>query len=84
LAHANLGTALGQHKGDWDGQIAEEHEALRLDPKDAWAHYALGVALEHKGDWRGALEEIRAAYELNPREPLYRKNYEYLVKEMRQ
>lgn len=38
------------HKGDQEGEIAEEREALRLNANDAWAHNNLGIALRHKGD----------------------------------
>jgi len=49
-AHSNLGLELGQ-KGDWDGDIAEELEALRLNSKDEITHTNLGGALE--GNTRG-------------------------------
>jgi tetratricopeptide (TPR) repeat protein len=49
-AHDNLGAALGK-KGDWDGEIAEEREALRLNPNNGPAHVNLGVALFNKGTW---------------------------------
>jgi tetratricopeptide (TPR) repeat protein len=41
-AHANLGLALAA-KGDWDGDIAEEREVLRLNPNSGNAHYLLGA-----------------------------------------
>jgi Flp pilus assembly protein TadD len=77
-----LGTALGVKK-DWDGEIAEEREALRLNPNNASAHYCLAFALEHKHNPEEALQEYRKAYELNPQNRDYRKDYERLVKKTR-
>ena len=67
-------------KGDWDGEIAEDREALRLNPNNASAHNNLGFALEKKGDRRGALEEYRAAYMLDPKNATYKQNYERLLR----
>ena len=80
-AHVDLGLALGD-KGDWDGEIAEEREALRLNPNNDLAHNDLGVALEKKGDRRGALEEYRAAYMLDPKNATYKQNYERLLQQV--
>jgi tetratricopeptide (TPR) repeat protein len=74
LAHALLGEALGQ-KGDWDGIVAYECEALRLNPNDDTAHYNLGCAFEQK-----ALQEYRRASELKPQYVHYRTAYERLAK----
>jgi tetratricopeptide (TPR) repeat protein len=52
LVHNNLGNALGT-KHDWDGEIIEEREALRLNPNNDLAHFNLGLALGGKGDWDG-------------------------------
>jgi tetratricopeptide (TPR) repeat protein len=65
VAHASLGATLGK-KGDRDGEIAEEREALRLNPNLAEAHLSLGVALGHKGDWDGQITEEHEALRLNP------------------
>ena len=73
-----------RRKGDWDGAIAEEREALRLNPNNASAHSNLGLALEKKGDLRGALEEYRAAYMLDPKEARYKQNYERLLQQVNQ
>ena len=56
--------------GDWDGEIAEEREALRLNPNNEMAHVNLGVALGGKGDWDGAIAEEREALRLNPKNDL--------------
>jgi hypothetical protein len=45
MAHNNLGAALGGN-GDWHGEIAEEREALRLNPNNDAAHGSLGVGAE--------------------------------------
>jgi tetratricopeptide (TPR) repeat protein len=63
--HADLGVVLGD-KGDWDGEIAEEHEALRLDPNNELAHLNLGVALGRKRDVDGSITEAREAVRLSP------------------
>ena len=49
-----------------DGAIAEDREALRLNPNNAAAHASLGVALRNKGDLDGAIAEYREALRLNP------------------
>jgi Flp pilus assembly protein TadD len=83
LAHSTLGTALGG-KGDWDGAIAEEHEALRLNPNNKRAHATLAIALELKGDLRGAMEEYRAAYILDPKDVFYKSSYERMLQKVNQ
>jgi tetratricopeptide (TPR) repeat protein len=55
-----------ESKGDWDGAIVEEREALRLNPNNELAHYDLGHALGDKGDWDGEIAEEREALRLNP------------------
>ena len=61
----NLGAAL-QAQGDLKGAVACYHEALRLDPKDAKAHYALGLALKAQGDLKGAAACYREAIRVRP------------------
>ena len=63
--HDALGGVLGD-KGDWDGEITEEREALRLNPNLAEAHVNFGRALGEKGDWDGSIAEERAALRLDP------------------
>jgi tetratricopeptide (TPR) repeat protein len=79
-AHLYLGVALC-NKGDMDGAIAEFREALRLNPNETPAHLGLGAALEGKGDRRGALEEYREAYLLDPKNPIFKQNYERLLRQ---
>jgi Flp pilus assembly protein TadD len=65
-------------KGDWEGDIVEEREALRLNPRNAQAHFTLGFAFESKGSRSEALEEYRTAYELEPQGYGFRQAYERL------
>jgi len=55
-----------QAKGDWDGAISEEREALRLAPKDGAVCVYLGALLGQRGDQNGAIAELREALQLNP------------------
>jgi tetratricopeptide (TPR) repeat protein len=50
-----------------DGGLAEHLEAIRLDPKNAKAHYNLGNALRVKGDPPGAIAAYREAIRLDPK-----------------
>jgi tetratricopeptide (TPR) repeat protein len=59
-AHRLLGGALSK-KGDWDGAIGQEREALLLDPNNELAHAILGAALFSKKDWDGGIQEEREA-----------------------
>jgi len=44
LAHDTLGNAVGA-KQDWDNEIIEEREVLRLNPNNDLTHFNLGLAL---------------------------------------
>lgn len=48
----------------------EYRAALKIDPKNFGAHYALGEALERIPDWAGALAEFQAANQLAPTSPM--------------
>jgi tetratricopeptide (TPR) repeat protein len=50
-----------------DAAIACHRQALALDPKDAWAHNNLGVALMGKGQVDEAIAYYQKALELNPK-----------------
>lgn len=43
---------------DFDGAIEACQEALRINPREHFAHFQIGVAREHKGDKAGAIEEF--------------------------
>ena len=76
-AHVNLGVALGK-KGDWDGEIAEDRKALRLNPELAVAHFKpWRRALGKKDDSQGAAAEFREARRLKPDDPDIRKAPSY-------
>ena len=66
-------------RGDLDGAITEEREALRLNPNNAAVHATLGDALEQKGDRAGALQEYQAAATLDPKSANYKQNCERLM-----
>jgi Flp pilus assembly protein TadD len=53
-----------------DGAIAEERQALRLNPNNDLAHSNLGGVLGGKGDWDGAIVELREAVRLDPKNHL--------------
>ena len=78
MAHAGLGLVLSAHN-DWDGAIAAEQEALRLNPNNAGVHASLGDALEQKGDRGGALREYQAAFQLDPKNTNYKQNCDRLM-----
>jgi Flp pilus assembly protein TadD len=54
-------------QGKLDDASAVFREAIRLDPRSAPAHLALGNALRRKGDLDGAIAAYRKALELQPR-----------------
>jgi Flp pilus assembly protein TadD len=68
-------------RGNLDGTIAEEREALRLNPNNAAVHASLGDALEQKGDRAAALTEYRAAATLDPKNVNYKQNCERLMQQ---
>lgn len=52
--------------GDWTGARSAFEAALEKNPKQADAHYYLGLALDKAGDRAGAEKSYRAAVELQP------------------
>ncbi|MCL4751814.1 MAG: tetratricopeptide repeat protein [Myxococcales bacterium] len=63
----NRGVELAQG-GDLDRAISAYRRALQLEPRDAIAHYDLGLALQRKEDWEGAIFHLSRALELEPDE----------------
>lgn len=63
--HTNLGAAL-HDKGDLDGAITEQREAIRLQPDNAGAHTNLGEILRKKGKLDEAISAHREALRLEP------------------
>jgi tetratricopeptide (TPR) repeat protein len=62
-------------KGELDAALAAYTEAIRLDPKDAAAHYERGKVYEQKGEKAKAEEDLDRAKKLGhvpppePKEP---------------
>jgi tetratricopeptide (TPR) repeat protein len=61
----NLGSALDD-SGDAEGAMTEYKEAIRLDPKNATAHYNLAILYLKKKDDANAIAELRQAAKLSP------------------
>lgn len=61
----NRGVELAQG-GDLERAITAYRRALELEPRDAVAHYDLGLALQRKEDWEGAIFHLSRALELEP------------------
>ncbi len=61
----NRGVAYGD-KGDYDRAIADYTQAIKLDPKHAYAYYNRGVAYKNLGQTNRAIQEYRRALELDP------------------
>jgi predicted aspartyl protease len=59
-------------KGDFDRADTLYREALKLDPKNARAHFGLGKLALTKVKIKPAIQELTRAIELDPKEPLYR------------
>jgi len=53
-------------KGDYEKAIADYHQALRINPKDANAYHNRGTAYFNKGDFEGAISDFNKALEINP------------------
>ena len=63
-AHANRGYCYS-YKGPRDESLRDLDEALRLNPKLAWAFEARGLFYENKGDTEKALQDFSRAIELD-------------------
>lgn len=59
-------------KGNFDQADALYKEALKLDSKNARAHFGLGKLAMGKVKGKLAIQELTKAIELDPKEPLYR------------
>jgi predicted aspartyl protease len=58
-------------KGNFDQADALYREALKLDGKDARAHFGLGKLALGKVKTKQAIQELKRSIELDPKEPLY-------------
>ena len=56
-------SALGQNAE----AVAQLQAACRVAPRDAEAHFSLGLALDEQGDTNGAEKELQIAVQLDPR-----------------
>jgi Tfp pilus assembly protein PilF len=65
-AHKNLGLAY-LNLGLLDQARKSLQEAVRLDPKDPQAHYALCVYYARAGDTQAANQEFQALKKLDPK-----------------
>jgi tetratricopeptide (TPR) repeat protein len=81
-ARVGLASALGGHKHDLDGAVAEMRAAVQLDPDNPWHHQQLAEWLERKGDRKGALEEYNTAIALDPQNSMLRGYYETFLQKM--
>ena len=68
LAEGHLAMALVRSflDWDWDGAESSFHQALALDPAQAWSHDYYGFFLMLRGRFREALPTLERAVELNP------------------
>lgn len=68
LPEAHLAIALVRYllDQDWDGAESAFHQALALDPEQAWSHDYFGFFLLLMGRFREALPPLERAVELNP------------------
>jgi len=82
-AHLKLGSLLYAVKRNYEGAAAEYREAIRLKPDYAHAHFLLGFYHEQMKDRRAALSEFRTAHLLDPNNPKYRREYERLLRKVR-
>ena len=70
------------NKGDYDRAIADYSEAIRLDPKYAFAHYSRGNAYYAKGDYDRAIANYSEAIKFDPKfaDAYLNRGYAYRVK----
>ena len=66
MAYVNRGFAY-EKKGDYDREIADCTEAIRLDPKLAMAYNNRGVAYGLKGDYDREIADCTEAIRLDPK-----------------
>ncbi len=67
LLHVDLSGVLPSSLGEpgWTAAIAEDREALRLEPSMALAHFHIATALRQQGDTTGAIAEAREVVRLD-------------------
>ena len=68
-----IGGSPGKPRSEHDKAIADFNDAIRLDPKNAWAYSNRGRSWLSKRDFDKALTDFNAAIQLDPKAsyPLY-------------
>ena len=66
-AYFRRGVSYAAFKGDFDRAIADLNEAVRLDPKHAFAISVRGAAFVYKRDFDRALADLNEALRLDPK-----------------
>ncbi len=61
----NRGVAFGR-QGDYDKQVADLSEAIKLDPRNAKAFYSRGVAYQQRWDHDKAIADFTEVIRLDP------------------
>ena len=81
-AHANRGYCYS-YKAPREESLRDYDEAIRLNPKLAWAFEARGLFYGHKGDTEKAFLDFSRAIELDPNsaEALYRRGLIFLSRQ---
>lgn len=74
----NLGI-FKHNEGQYDEAIKQLNEALRLNPKADYVHYALAAAYAMKGDHAQALKHLERAVKLNPENAVFARSDEDLA-----
>jgi tetratricopeptide (TPR) repeat protein len=55
------------NQGDYQGAITDFNQAIKLDPKFAWAYAGRGTAKARLGDSQGAIADYNQAIKLDPK-----------------
>lgn len=63
MAHNNLGYVL-YNQGNHDEAIPQYQESIRLDSKNAQAHFNLGIAFRDQSKQNEAISELKTAKSL--------------------
>lgn len=74
VAHCGLGATLAA-RGALDEAIAQDNQALEINPAYALAHNNLGAALLQKGNLDGAVTHHRQAVQLSPDSAEFHHNF---------
>jgi len=78
-AHTALGHLMLQYEFDWAGAEREHLKAISLDPRNAIAHYRLGLVRGLSGRYDEALAEMAIARKLEPLWAPAAANYSWML-----